>query len=688
MSSNNIEGVYDYLNAQGNYLYSVIRYKGKKFSQGIRRADGSYDFNVPAELRVPYNLPNVIKAIRNGETIFFCEGEKDCHTLEKLGLTATTTGGATSWKDHFAEWFEGAKIVILPDNDEPGRNYAQMVANDLMGIAKSIRILEIPGLPDKGDVTDWIEQGNSKEDLLTLVINSNEYQPEQKEQVNKVFEDILKDSGNAKLLQVYCQDSIIYCHDAPKCSSWFIWSGKHWKVDKKQLMYQKAEKAIDLLYKPFRQLPIQDQGKLITHIKTSKNTGKIKSMLEYATSLPAISTLQNELDTDDFLLNCNNGTLNLKTKKLQEHSKTDLITKLVRYDYNPNAKCPLWEQSLKHIFLDDMDLIKWFQKYLGYSITGSTSEQCFCLLYGDGANGKSTVLNIINDIFSDYHARVQTETLMDTERKGSNASPDIARLAGTRIVTAVESKQSRALAEGLIKQLTGDDEITARHLNRENFEFKPKFKLFLAVNHLPTIKGQDFGIWRRIKEVPFNARFEGKNDDKQLKYKLKLEYEGILNWIVEGCYLWQNEGLGTCQTIQETTNRYKCDQDNLSDFKFDCCLIGNNFTIGSSKLYEAYRDYETTRGNMRTMSQKNFANYLNEGGFKTKHNRDGNYFIGITLKLSVNVNDVKGNTCFQNLHENQFKKKISDNAFNPSQASQDDESLLALSAAKAMSGHR
>lgn len=204
------------------------------------------------------------------------------------------------------------------------------------------------------------------------------------------------------------------------------------------------------------------------------------------------------------------------------------------------------------------------QKAVGYSLTGSTEEQCLFILHGTGANGKSTFLNTISTMLGDYARQTPTDALL--VKRGDGLSNDVARLHGARLVSAVEVEGGRRLAEAQVKQLTGGDLIAARFLYQEFFEFRPAFKLFLGVNHTPVIQGTDHGIWRRIHLVPFTVTIAKEDQDKRLGEKLRAERSGILRWAVEGGLAWQAEGLEPPLVVSMATEEYRAEMAILARF--------------------------------------------------------------------------------------------------------------------------
>jgi putative DNA primase/helicase len=287
-------------------------------------------------------------------------------------------------------------------------------------------------------------------------------------------------------------------------------------------------------------------------------------------------------------------------------------------------------------------LIAFLQRTVGHTLTGLTSEQVLFLLYGTGANGKTTFLEALRALLGDY-AR-QTDFSSFLTQKTDRIRNDIARLAGARFVSAVEVQEGRALAEVIVKQLTGGDSVTARFLFKEFFEFVPQGKIYLAANHKPVIKGTDLGIWRRIVLVPFTVTIPPERQDKKLLEKLKAELPGILAWSVRGCLAWQKHGLEVPQEVQYATESYRDEMDVLKDFLTECCFEHPTAWVTAKALYQAYREW-CERNGLRPLDQRDFGLRLTERCFD-RDRGTGNVHIrrGIGLVTQVTEESVLGNS--------------------------------------------
>jgi putative DNA primase/helicase len=339
-----------------------------------------------------------------------------------------------------------------------------------------------------------------------------------------------------------------------------------------------------------------------------------------------------DLDKDPWLLNVENGTVDLRTGELREHRQEDMITKTARVAYDKNADCPIWKKFLMEIMNYNADLIRFIQTAAGWAVTGDTSEQSMFIVFGTGANGKSTFLNTVMNLLGDYAAAAPTETFM--KKNGDQISNDIARLRGARFVATTEAEQGRRLSEPLIKQITGNDRMTARFLYGEFFNFTPTFKIFMAANHKPVIKGTDYGIWRRIKLIPFTTTVEEGRQDKDLEQKLAAEGPGILNWILEGTMRWHTERLKTPPDIARATDEYRGEMDVIGNFIKERCVQGPGCSIRARELFKTYQDW-CGENNERACSERFLGLRLKELGLEQKRYGDGRYWQGLGVRADT-----------------------------------------------------
>ena len=276
------------------------------------------------------------------------------------------------------------------------------------------------------------------------------------------------------------------------------------------------------------------------------------------------------------------------------------------------------------------DIITFLQTAVGWALTGDNSEQVMFILFGSGANGKTTFLNTIMHILGDYAIATPTETFM--KKSGDQNTNDIARLRGTRFVTTTEAEQGGRLSEPLIKKITGNDQITARFLYGEYFNFTPTFKILMATNHKPVIKGTDYGIWRRIRLIPFTTRIEEDKQDKKLEAKLKNEASGILNWLLEGTARWKRDTLKAPAVILNATDEYRGEMDVIGNFLKERCIQEKEKCIRIRELYKAYTDW-CDENNEHAVSERFFSMRLKEMGFDQSRTAEAQFWVGLALRV-------------------------------------------------------
>ncbi|MBF0583972.1 MAG: hypothetical protein HQL80_07025 [Magnetococcales bacterium] len=405
-------------------------------------------------------------------------------------------------------------------------------------------------------------------------------------------------------------DIIRYCQPFKK---WFIFDGKKWQEDQSETMMKLAKSTVRSIYQ--ESAKSEDPFRRQSLAKFALASEKLAHMTAMVTlSRSDVPILPVQFDSNQWLFNVSNGTIDLKTGKLTPHNRTDFIRKMSNISYNQKAIATTWERFLRDIFSGDEALIRFIQKAAGYSMTGSTDEQCLFFLFGKGKNGKSTFTETLQSIFNDYAMRLSTEALMSTRHGEKESSNDIARLAGMRMVVTSEIPDDQRLNESKVKDLTGGDTITARFLYGEFFDFKPSHKLWIFGNHKPVIKGTDLGIWRRIRLIPFNVTFTDETADPKLKGSLIDELPGILKWMVDGCLLWQQEGLGIPAAIADATEEYRSEMDLIAPFISDRCAVGKELYVKSGDLFRAYQAWCRETG-AREVSQTRFGTYLTDQGF-------------------------------------------------------------------------
>lgn len=564
---------YDYIDADGCVLHQTVRKADKQFLQRRPGGNGSWIWDLKGVERVLYNLPALLT---DPGTVYIVEGEKDVDRLIAENLLATTnSGGAGRWKSEYVPTFADRDVVILPDNDEQGLKHAGDVALSLHGTARSVKLIELPDLVDKGDVSDWLDNGHAVEDLKSLVESQPVWTPptpakrktrKKKEAELSLLPSPCTDVANRlRLLDRLCGKAR-YCHT---WNSWMYWDGKAWKRDVVSEIKEQAMKVErDILGEASETDDKTDRQEKVKWAKQSQTVGRVEAMINLLRSHPDVAVEADIFDQFPMALNVRNGTFNLESGDLHDHSKADYLTQIIDIDYDREAECPRWLQFLSEIFDGDSDLIEFIQRAVGYSLTGDVKEQKLFFLHGTGANGKSVFIEVVKALLGSYAKSLTPDAIM--EKKYPGIPVDIANLRGVRFAPTVEVGQGRRMAEVLVKQLTGGDTISVRNLYENPFDFKPEAKIWLCANHKPVIRGTDRAIWRRINLIPFLIAFEGDRDDKDLLSKLLTELPGILNWACNGCLKWLKSGLNEPKSVLLATQTYKRDSDTLGNFIEEC----------------------------------------------------------------------------------------------------------------------
>lgn len=402
-------------------------------------------------------------------------------------------------------------------------------------------------------------------------------------------------------------------------------------VDSEELILRKAQGTVKGLYDKAQEedLPLRKKEEILKHAKRSSTPGKIKALLELARYNEEIMVRAHELDSDPWLLNCRNGTLDLRTNELKSHSIEDFLTKQCPIHYNADAKCPAWDEFLKQIMNNSQEKIDFLQRIFGYALTGMVNEQCLFIFYGAGANGKSTMVETIRQILGNYTMHTSSRTILT--QNFSSIRNDLARLSEPRLLSADEIPMGKKLDETLIKQITGGEPVSSRFLYREIFEYKPSFKLFLTTNYKPQIRGVDEGIWRRIHLFPFDFSIPDDRVDKELPSKFRAELQGILAWMVKGCSEWRARGLDVPDEIKRATAAYRKEMDLLDGFFEDVCVIGSGNRISLADLYSTYLSW-ADQVCQDPVGRNEFGTLMKKRGFLQSKSGSVRFWVGLKKK--------------------------------------------------------
>jgi putative DNA primase/helicase len=410
---------------------------------------------------------------------------------------------------------------------------------------------------------------------------------------------------------------------------WMVWDGRRWASDDKAIRVQALAKQTALaIFDEVKNASERDE--LYRHAKRSQSKQAIESMLWLARSEAGIPARLTDFDTDGYLLNVSNGTVNLRTGQLRPHRREDLISNLIEVAFDPQAECELWDAFLWRVLDRNEELYAYLRRFVGYLLVGDTSEQSLHFLWGLGANGKTVFCEVLLRLLGDYAVAVSPDLIM--LRRHSGIPNDVARLRGVRAALMNETSQGSRFDEAKLKDLTGGDTLTARFLHQEFFNFPPTHRIVIRGNHKPAINGTDEGIWRRLRLVPFTVSIPPDEQDRNLLRKLEGELPGILNWALAGCLEWQRDGLKTPTIIADAVRLYREESDTLGRFLAECCDTRKLALVKSSALFQAYQQYCDKAGE-RWLPAKDLPHEMRRRGFEWKRTKAGGMYYGIELTL-------------------------------------------------------
>lgn len=450
--------------------------------------------------------------------------------------------------------------------------------------------------------------------------------------------------GNVMRALADHQPTVRFC---PPLDLWFCWDGTRWKQDGPGYINSLVSRRMSAMHTMFksevlrfdpsdskeeRKSKAARRENIWKHICKSERASAVREVVEMMSWQPTCKVMTEKLDKHDDLINTRSGTVDTATLEQKPHEPTQYHTMVTNAPFDPTAECPTWMKFLHWAMRGDKELVSFLQRAAGYTATGYIREHVFFLCYGNGSNGKSTYLNTLVHVLGDYATYCDIELFMLSKAQSSAnaANEEMLALRGARMVYAFEPNEGRALMESRIKQVTGGEPITARPLYGRPVTFRPNFSLWLATNHRPVIRGTDDGIWRRVLLIPWRAKIAGEEKDEELPRKLEREAAGIMRWILEGARQWRQVGLCVPKSIKESTNDYREEMDLIGTFLEQCCVVDDDHTAQSSKLYDVFKAWCETQGE-GSWKQRTFKERLREHGIDCVK-RDGLMtFLGISI---------------------------------------------------------
>lgn len=464
-----------------------------------------------------------------------------------------------------------------------------------------------------------------------------------------------QEMGDAELFAQRVRGYKLFDHSIGK---WMTYDGGVWQRDQTE---QTTGECYDLLkesylttlghkqeeYLDLTRQNLDDQAKQVDEVMKALKTriaalggaGRIKNVLGLAQGkLPSVTA---DYDTQRYLFNVQNGTLNLKTRSMHPHASEDMLTKISPVPWSADAECPRWTLFLYTVCNKDVNVMRYLQKMCGLFLSGSVDHQFLFFLYGDGANGKSTFIQVLQMILNDAFVTIPIETVL-AQRGRSGDDYNIARLKGARLAIASEIPENRRLNESLVKDLTGNDIITARSIYKEPIQFSPTHKLLIYGNHQPRVGSRDYGIWRRLRLIPFLTTIpkEKRRPMEDVLAEFQEEASGILNWMVEGFALLEQEGLHMPEAIQQATDTYRSEQDNLEAFLQERLVEGGKVKL--SELYETYDKWCHAMGERPSVEgSRRMSKVLEKKNYHLAKSTGGNMFL-MNFHLKEEVYEVSG----------------------------------------------
>ena len=438
------------------------------------------------------------------------------------------------------------------------------------------------------------------------------------------------DMANARRLVTQHGNDVRYCHPHKK---WLTWAGQRCAFDEDGEIERRAKRTVRSIYaEASREVQEEVAQTIANWANLSQSAARISAMIATARSEREIVINPANLDADPMVLGATNGVVELETGYIRGPRREDYITKQAGTEFHPGIQCPNWLSFLDDITDHDPKLISYLQRVVGYCLTGLTREQVMFILYGKGANGKSVFLRTVGALLGDYCMITPPETLM-TRRNNGGPSPDLARLQGARLVIATEPNEGCVLSETTVKRITGQDKIVCRHLYGNLFEYVPQFKVMLATNHKPIIRGDDHAIWRRIHLIPFDVRFSGSRINPNLIEQLQSELRGILYCATKGALEFQKKGLAPPKRIVEATAEYRADMDVFGDWIEECCVQDPAAITSVSDLYGPYNEWCRASG-YHPFGMKRFGMRLADRGYRRVRDSNSRGYAGLSIRAA------------------------------------------------------
>lgn len=579
--------------------------------------------------------------------VLITEGPGDALTsaaslgFDTIGVRGASLAGNSFVVDEIANMLGGREAIIAGDGDPAGRRFSAQLAEALVARDVPVRILD---LPDGLDLSSWRADNPQRFEIDAHVAIAKAAPVKSRTAALLAWDEerySLTDLGGARYLRDYVESigsGVRFSEEV----GFFLLDDGVWRKDERQGVRTHAQTVADLVRELARTASLEATrdgasdgdkkraARLNRYAAHAQTTRGLDAMLRELQAVQGVPASIDDFDRHPDLLAVRNGVVNLRTGTLQPHDPALLLTKRVEHDFDPTAKAPRWEAFLDEVFPAYPDLPAYMRRFTGYGITGHTTEQCFGVFWGTGANGKSVFTDTITEVFREATVTTPFSTF---EERGSGGIPnDLAALKGSRLVMAAEGEQGRPMAEAVLKRVTGRDLIAARFMRKEFFEFRPTFLLMLATNFKPSFKGQDEGLWRRVKLIPWERYFKPSERDHRLGDKLLEEAEGILAWAVRGAGEWYREGLADPPIIRNSTKEYRETSDALAGFLPGVFIHDADAgRVDGKVLFEQYLQWadEENLPQRERWTRRTFFGALEERGLTKRKTNAGVAFDGV-----------------------------------------------------------
>ena len=454
----------------------------------------------------------------------------------------------------------------------------------------------------------------------------------------------MDEGGNGERLAHLHGRDLRYVHDRNR---WYVWNHNRWVLDDTGEVDRRAKATARAVRDVVRALEDADDvgadelKAYQRHAAASNRHTGLRNIVTRGQSEPPIPVTPDDFDADPWALNMPGGTVDLRTATVRPHRREDLLTKLtggtvtpeLLNDPTPFAACPAFGRFLTRI-IPDADVRAFLQRLVGQALIGEVKEHLLPVAWGEGANGKSTLITALTVALGDYVQAAPTSLLL-VGRPNDGPSPEVLRLRGARLVICSETDESARLNEALVKTLTGGDRLVARMpYGREYEEWTPTHTALLVTNHRPIIRGTDNGIWRRLLLIPFDQTIPEAEQDKHLDDTLAAEADGILAWAIAGAIAWQRDGLDPPDRVRAATELYRAEMDVVGAWLAERCVQIDGASARGADLYRDYRDWSAETG-QRPMPSNKFGPELERRGFDKTRDRSGMRYRGIGLMAST-----------------------------------------------------